>query len=542
MRPPFPPALAFALAIVASLRAQPNTILNDTFADGERLTQNLPTSLAWYTGTAARNNLAVRNGALTLVANGSQRDVWGYYPAVTLNVGDSLTFTIDFRWTQTPPNLSTPGLRLALCNTNGQPPRRADGVIPAGGYQGYGSYTNPADGSSGTNLRKRDGPAAGSPTAILLELTDGDGTDAPRIWNSLRTGLSGTQQGNTPYTAVLKITRTGTDTANISTTISGGTLSPNNTLLVTDASSIFTTFDTVAIGAANSTAYGDLLITRAEVVQEVNSARLINLSILTTIPTAGDSFTLGYVVGGAGTSGPKPLVIRAAGPSLGALGVAGTLADPKIELFAGSTRTGENDNWGGVASVRGAMEAVGAFPFTGAASLDAAVLANTSAGDNSVRVSANGGGTGTVIAEIYDATPAATFSASTPRLVNVSVLKHLGTGLTVGFVVGGFGTKTVLVRAIGPTLGAAPFGVPGVVADPQLAVFNAAGAQIATNDNWGGGATLSAAFTQVGAFALGATSRDAAVVTTLAPGNYTVQVNGVGGTTGVALVEVYEVQ
>jgi hypothetical protein len=84
--------------------------------------------------------------------------------------------------------------------------------------------------------------------------------------------------------------------------------------------------------------------------------------------------------------------------------------------------------------------------------------------------------------------------------------------------------------------------VAGVVADPQLSVFNGANQTIATNDNWGGGPTLSAAFTQVGAFALPANSRDAAVVTTLSPGSYTVQVNGVGGTTGLALVEVYEVQ
>src|SRR5204862_1421764 len=134
--------LAFSLPLVSTalVRAQSNTIFSDTFADGERLTQNLPGSLAWYTGTAARNNLGVRNGALTLVANGSQRDVWGYFPTVTLNIGDSLTFTLDFRWTSTPPNISTPGLKLALCHTNGLAPRAADGAIPSGAYQGYGSF------------------------------------------------------------------------------------------------------------------------------------------------------------------------------------------------------------------------------------------------------------------------------------------------------------------------------------------------------------------------------------------------------------------
>lgn len=60
------------------------------------------------------------------------------------------------------------------------------------------------------------------------------------------------------------------------------------------------------------------------------------------------------------------------------------------------------------------------------------------------------------------------------------------------------------------------------------------------NDNWGGGSSLAAAFNQVGAFPLAADSRDAALLVTLEPGNYTVQVAGVGGTTGVALIEVYE--
>jgi hypothetical protein len=528
------------LASIAWLRAQPTTIINDTFADGERVTQNLPSSVAWYTVNAARLNLAVRNGALTLVGNNNDRDVWGYFPTITLGIGDSLTFTVDFRWTNNPPVQSTPAFKIALCYSNGLAPRRADGAIPIGPYQGYANFTNPADASAGTNIRKRDGPAASLPASLLLEQTDG--ADNITVWNSLRAGLAGTQQANTPYTAVLKVTRTGADTANITTSITGGTLSPNNTIVATDTSNIVFNFDTVAIDAADSAAYGDLLVTRAQLVQEVNSARLVNLSILTTLPASGDSFTLGYVVGGSGTAGAKPLVIRAVGPSLGALGVPGTLDDPKLELFAGNTKIDENDNWGGGTSLAAAMAAVGAFPYASATSRDAAALSSLNAGaSNTMKVSAAGNGTGTVLAEIYDAEATAPYSASTPRLINLSVLKNLGTGLTVGFVVGGSGTKTVLVRAIGPTLGAAPFGIPGTVADPQLTLLQGS-TQIVTNDNWGGTAPLSAAFKQVGAFDLPANSRDAAVLTTLAPGNYTVQVSGVGGTTGIALVEVYEVQ
>jgi len=272
------------------------------------------------------------------------------------------------------------------------------------------------------------------------------------------------------------------------------------------------------------------------------ASRLVNLSILTGIDAPQDTFTMGYVVGGAGTAGSKPILIRAAGPTLAAapFNIPGALGDPKIELFAGATKTTENDNWGGAPALSAAFASVGAFAYVTGTSLDAAALANIGAGDNSVRVSASGNGTGTVIAELYDSTPFLSMTATTPRLVNVSVLKHLGSGLTAGFVIDGTGSKRVLIRAVGPTIGAAPFNVGGVVADPQLTLYSGQ-TVIGTNDNWGGGADLTAAFTQVGAFALPAASRDAAILTTLQPGAYTVQASGVGGTTGVAIVEVYEV-
>ncbi|MSU48169.1 MAG: PKD domain-containing protein [Opitutus sp.] len=265
--------------------------------------------------------------------------------------------------------------------------------------------------------------------------------------------------------------------------------------------------------------------------------RLVNLSILTALTSAADSFTFGVVVGGAGTSGGKALLVRAAGPSLTALGVTGVLDDPKLEFFTGSAKVGENDNWGGSAAITAAMSQVGAFPFSSPTSRDAAIsLPSLASGANSAKIT--GTGVGTVIAELYDATASSAFTATTPRLVNVSVLKHLGSGVTAGFVIGGSSARTVLIRAIGPTLGG--FGVGDVVADPQLALFSGA-TQIGANDNWGGTAALAAAFDNVGAFQLAGGSKDAALLVTLQPGNYTVQVSGVGGTTGVALVEVYEV-
>ncbi len=291
---------------------------------------------------------------------------------------------------------------------------------------------------------------------------------------------------------------------------------------------------TVSNSAGSAASFAAMLI-----VTQPNPGRLINLSVLTDLSAPGDGFTLGYVVGGSGTFGAKPLVIRAAGPSLGALGVPGTLDNPKLETFAGSAKNGENDNWGGSTLLTSALSAVGAFAYVGPASKDSAVAASITSRDNSVAVSSANNGVGKVIAEVYDATPSGSFTSTTPRLLNVSVRKHLGSGLTAGFVIGGATPVRVLIRAVGP--GLAVFGVPDTVVDPQLALFNSSSAKIAENNDWGGTSDLIAAFTAVGAFSLSSSSKDAALVVTLQPGNYSVQVSGTANTTGVALVEVYEV-
>jgi hypothetical protein len=134
----------------------------------------------------------------------------------------------------------------------------------------------------------------------------------------------------------------------------------------------------------------------------------------------------------------------------------------------------------------------------------------------------------------------ATFSAvpqAAPPLVNLSTRATLAAGQTLiaGFVVGGTVPRRVLVRAVGPTLGTA-FSVPGSMADPSVAVFRGA-TQVAANNDWGGGAALTAAFAAVGAFALPVASLDAAVLPSLTPGNYSAQVRGT--TAGEVIVEVY---
>jgi hypothetical protein len=273
------------------------------------------------------------------------------------------------------------------------------------------------------------------------------------------------------------------------------------------------------------------------------AGRIVNLSVLSRLEGGDDSMTVGFVVGGAGTTGTKALLLRAGGPSLSRFGVSAPNPDPKLELVSAGVRVAENDNWGGSAQLSDAIAQVGAFNFLTADSKDAAFFSGSTArGDNSVKISATGGASGAVIAEIYDATPTAAFTASTPRLVNVSVLKNLPAGgsLSAGFVIAGLTPRTVLIRAIGPGLSA--FNVGGFLADPQLQLYQSGAlSPIATNNDWSGTAVLQSAFTSVGAFSLIGSSRDAALLMTLPPGNYSAQVSGAPNTTGMVLVEVYEV-
>ena len=129
------------------------------------------------------------------------------------------------------------------------------------------------------------------------------------------------------------------------------------------------------------------------------------------------------------------------------------------------------------------------------------------------------------------------------RLVNISSRARVGSADAVaiaGFVISGTESKPVLIRAVGPTLGAAPFNLPGVLTTPSLELFRGA-TSIATNTGIGANrAAIDAAGQLAGAFGLGSAGTDAAILTTLAPGNYTAVVSSTTAAAGVALVEVYD--
>jgi hypothetical protein len=355
---------------------------------------------------------------------------------------------------------------------------------------------------------------------------------------------------NAGSTVVFSSLATGTPTPTYQwrrngTIISGATL-PNLVLSRADlsAAGIYTCTATNSAGSATSNS-ATLSIAPAG----TEPSRLDGLSVLTTLATGEPFFTVATVIGGAGTVGLKPLLVRASGPTLGSpsFGIPGTLPDPRLELFSPPTSLATNDNWGApAANVPGISAAIASraiFPFFAANSRDAAVYnSGLPAGNYTVQVGDTGGGSGLVLAEIYDAGTGA-FTATTPRLVSVAVLKAVpADGLvTLGFNIGGTTAKTVLIRALGPTLGAL-FNLPDAMPDPRVALFAAqATTPFAVNDNWGGDAQILALNNLVTFPPASAASRDAIMVITLNPGGYTVEARPVVGSTGGSvLAEVYE--
>ncbi len=270
--------------------------------------------------------------------------------------------------------------------------------------------------------------------------------------------------------------------------------------------------------------------------------RLINLSA-NTYAGPSNPVTIGFCIGGAGTSGSQSVLLRGMGPSLAEFSILDALPDPTVTVFNGSTVVASNDNWGSnQTAVAAADTATGAFAPISPISLDAALVASLAVGNYTMQVAGNGTQGGQALAECYDDTWAGAYTSATPRLVNLSCRTNRAAGatLTAGFVIGGSTSRTVLVRAVGPALSA--FGVTGTMVDPQLTVFDSSGNVVAANAGWGGDIAIAQVSGTVGAFPLtNPGSTDSAVLATLPPGAYTAQANSVSGGGGEVLIEVYDV-
>ena len=270
------------------------------------------------------------------------------------------------------------------------------------------------------------------------------------------------------------------------------------------------------------------------------TTRLGNLSVRARAGTGAETLIAGYL----STGGETSVLARAAGPALTQFGISGALPDPNLTLYHGPTLAAANDNWdaspaGLIASSAARLNAF-SFPV---GSRDAALLASAPAGPHTLQVTSGDSSTGVALLELYAAgSPPA--NARSPRLANFSARTFAGFGAEiqiVGFTLEGDKPRTLLIRAVGP--GLAKFGITGAHADPLLTLFRE-NATIARNDQWQEGTTdevflRAEATAAVKAFPLDPGSKDSALVVTLAPGRYTAQISG--SSTGIALVEIYEV-
>ncbi|HEX2853553.1 MAG TPA: PQQ-binding-like beta-propeller repeat protein [Opitutaceae bacterium] len=267
-----------------------------------------------------------------------------------------------------------------------------------------------------------------------------------------------------------------------------------------------------------------------------SNSRLSAISCRAIVGTGGDVLIPGIIIAG---SGQRQVVVRAKGPSIA--GVSGTLARPQLKLYEVGVQNpiAENIGWssGSAANtdtLRNAFTLAG-LPLFPDGSADCALLATVDAGKAYTAViSGVSNTTGVALVEVYELGNAAA------RMSAISCRAQVGTGgdiLIPGIIILGSSPKQVIIRA------AAPQGVSGSLAKPQL-VLNGGAGKLAENTGWstaGNVAEVSAATAACGLSAFAPGSADCAILVTLPPGGYTAQVSGLNNTTGVALIEVYEV-
>jgi hypothetical protein len=252
--------------------------------------------------------------------------------------------------------------------------------------------------------------------------------------------------------------------------------------------------------------------------------QLANLSTRARVETGDRILIGGFIVR---SKVPKRIGLRALGPSVT---VPGHLADPRVELYDASNRMiASNDNWR--SSQQQEIIDAGLAPQDDA---EAALITSLPEGTYTAQVRGVANGVGSGLLEVYDLDA---FPQAAGRLVNLSSRGAVGAGddpLIGGLIIRGANAERFVVRAIGPDLSAA--GVPGALQDPVLNLHDSNGAVIGSNDNWRD--MQEAELTQSG-LAPGDV-RDAAILASLPPGAYTAVVRGKNNSTGLALVEFYD--
>ena len=265
------------------------------------------------------------------------------------------------------------------------------------------------------------------------------------------------------------------------------------------------------------------------------AAYLGNISTRSFVQTGDNVMIGGFILQGIQS---KRVILRAIGPELSQYGIPNVLADPTLELH---DRTGGliafNDDWINSNQAQ-EIQNSGHAPRN---PLESAIIADLSPGSYTAIVRGFNDTTGVALVEAYDLSP-----SLHAILANISTRSFVETGDDVmigGFIVQGNQPKNVIIRAIGPEL--SQHSVPNPLANPTLELHNGTGTLIGSNDNWqrtiiGGIITQDQVQNIQNSGHAPADASESAIIANLPPGNYTAIVRGVNNTTGVALVEVYD--
>ncbi len=259
-----------------------------------------------------------------------------------------------------------------------------------------------------------------------------------------------------------------------------------------------------------------------------SASHFANISTRMDVGTGNNVMIAGFIVSG---SQSKTVIIRALGPTLGSYGVANALSDPMLELHDSSGATiATNDDWQ-TGSQASQISSSGYAPNN---SNEPALIATLAAGAYTAIVRGYNNSTGIALVEAYE------FDTLSTRLSNISTRGQVGTNQNVligGLIISGSTSKKLIVRAIGPSLASPPFSLSGTLSNPTLELHDTSGNLLASNDDWGSG-TQAAAISASGYQPSNA--KESAIIATLASGNYTAIVRGVNDSTGIALVDAYD--